>query len=286
MHAGAKTFCLIMLSLIISGCTKVGLFVANIPAELSDYQVFRDVSYGEELAQKLDLYVPPKKPDKSPVLVFFYGGRWTDGHKEQYRFVADTFIKEGYIVAIPDYRKYPDVKFPTFAEDAAKAVAWIQENIVAYGGNPEQIFVVGHSSGAHIGALIATDPKYLRGHNLNRHVIKAFAGLSGPYAFVPEAEDLKDMFGPPDRYPLMRAPNFVDGQQPPMLLIHGLKDTTVVLLNAEKLKSAIEQNGGDVKLATYKNLNHVETIGSLMWFWSYKSNIKEEIVRFFSKYRN
>lgn len=276
----SKSLLIMMASLLLSACTKIGLFVANTPAAFNDSRTFENITYDDKTKQTLDLYAP-QAAVKAPVLVFYYGGRWTDGHKEQYRFVADTFIKDGYVVVIPNTRKYPQVKFPKFAEDAAAALAWVHKNVGDYGGDSERIFMAGHSSGAHLAALISTDPQYLKAHNLSRDVIKGFAGLSGAYAFVPEAEDLRDMFGPPERYPLMRAPNFVDGKQPPMLLIHGLEDTTVVLENAAKLKDAIDKNGGEVALVTYKDLNHVETVGSLMWFWRYKSDIKERMVKFF-----
>lgn len=285
MRGFLKLLLIAMSSLFLSACTKAGLFFANVPASFNDASTYKNVSYGDKEQQTLDLYIP-QGVNKAPVIVFYYGGRWTDGHKEQYRFVADGFVKEGYVVVIPDYRKYPNVKFPAFVEDAASSFAWVYKNIEDYGGDPETIFIIGHSSGAHLGALIATDPQYLKVHDLDRKTIKAFAGMSGPYAFVPEADDLKDMFGPPERYPLMRAPNFVDGKQPPMLLIHGLEDEAVVLENAQKLKAAIDKNGGQVQLKTYKELNHVETIGSLMWFWRYKSDIKDEILAFFETHGN
>lgn len=272
----------VVLSILLSGCARVGLFVANVPASFNQSEKFQDIVYDAETQQKLDIYVPENAKEPAPVLVFLYGGRWTDGHKELYRFVADAFTKEGYVVVIPDYRKYPTVKFPAFAEDTAAAVAWVYNNADQYNIDKDRLFVAGHSSGAHLGALVATDPRYLKAYDLNRDIIKAFAGLSGPYAFVPEADDLKDMFGPPDRYPLMRASNYIDGKQPPMLLIHGLDDTIVVLENATKLQKAIEDKGGIVKLVTYDHLDHVETVGSLMWFWRYKSNTQKEMMDFFS----
>lgn len=284
MGVYSRVFLLCMTSLLLSACSKAGLFLANVPAAFNGAAIHEDLSYGPADAQKLDLHVP-QNARNAQTIIFFYGGRWSFGHKEQYRFVADTFLEQGYIVAIPDYRKYPEVKFPAFAEDGAAALAWVHENIAAYGGDPDTLFVAGHSSGAHIAALIATDAQYLRAHNLERDIISGFAGLSGPYAFVPEAQDLKNMFGPPERYPLMRAPNHVDGDQPPMLLIHGLEDETVVLENAKKLRNAIREKGGVVELVTYEDLDHVETVGSMMWFWRYKSDIKERMLNFFENHK-
>lgn len=277
---------LIMLSLITSGCAKTGLFIANIPASFNAAKTYQNIVYNQETAQTLDLYVPKSMNQSFPVLVFFYGGRWTDGSKEQYRFIADAFTKQGYLVAIPNYRKYPNVKSPAFTQDGASAIAWIHANIGQYRGDSENIFVAGHSSGAHIGALVCADPKYLKAHNLTPNIIKGFAGLSGPYDFVPKEDDLKDMFGPPERYSEMQAPNFIKGQQPPMLLIHGLEDEIVLLKNAQNLEAAIAKNGGEVKLKTYKELNHIETVGSLMWFWDGKSDIKEQMIKFFDQHRD
>ncbi|MEC8484521.1 MAG: alpha/beta hydrolase, partial [Pseudomonadota bacterium] len=176
----------------------------------------------------MDIYVPSSaKAERAPVLVFFYGGRWTDGSKEMYPFVAKTFLDLGYVVVIPDYRKYPDVKFPAFVEDGAQAVAWTLDNVAEYHGDSSRLFIMGHSAGAHIGALISADERYLAQLNHSTQNIKALAGLSGPYDFVPEEEDLKDMFGPPDQYPQMTVTNFIEGNEPPMLLLWGKEDELV-----------------------------------------------------------
>ena len=272
-------------TLINGACTQVGLFAANVPSHFNGAKRIDNIAYGEAPLQKLSLHIPPSATESTPapVLVFFHGGRWSDGYKEQYKFVSDAFVQEGYIVALADYRKYPDVKFPAFVEDAAAALAWVHNNIGEYHGDTARLYLAGHSSGAHMAALVATDPQYLGAHDLNRDIIAGFAGLSGPYAFVPEEPDLKDMFGPPERYPLMRAPNYVDGGQPPMLLLHGLDDETVVLKNAEKLRDAIEGEGGQVTLKTYEGIDHIETVGSLMWFWSYKAPVKEDMLEFFQQ---
>ena len=145
------------------------------------------------------------------VVVFFYGGRWTYGAKEDYRFVAATFVKEGFVVVIPDYRKYPQVRFPVFVEDGAKALAWVSDHIVEWHGNPARIHVVGHSAGAHIGTLLTADARYLAEEGKDRSLtIHDFAGLAGPYAFTPDEPDLEDMFGPPQNYPIMQVTTFID----------------------------------------------------------------------------
>lgn len=273
------------LALLLAGCGNIGTKLANLPVRFSDEQVNRDVSYGPEAWQKLDLYYPTHVQNEPlPVILFFYGGRWTDGSKAQYAFVADRFTKLGYAVAIADYAKYPHVKFPTFVEDAAAAIAYLHAQADKWQLDAGRLFVLGHSSGAHIGALAITDPHYLRQAGCTRACVAGFAGLAGPYAFTPEEEDLKDMFGPPERYPQMQVPNFVDGKQPPMLLLYGDKDDIVGEFNHQRLAQMIEQTGGQVTVKRYANLNHISLAGSLSWIYDQKAPVTDDIDTFFQQY--
>ena len=115
--------------LLITGCTSVSSFFANIPTYFDDVQVTKNVVFNADHKLKLDVYYPPKSVlEKKQILVFFYGGSWETGSKELYPFVGSMFAKQGYTVVIPDYRKYPDVKFPEFMFDAADAVEWTKKN--------------------------------------------------------------------------------------------------------------------------------------------------------------
>ena len=266
----------------LTACTDAAFCVANLPAAFSSVSVTRDLAYGDGPSKTLDLYTPKAAAQASlPVIIFLYGGRWTVGEKGQYAFAADTLAQQGFIVAVPNYRKYPEVKFPVFVEDAAEAVAWVHDTIAAHRGDPGRIFLAGHSAGAHIGALIAADPKYLKAHNKSRSILTAFAGLAGPYDFVPEAEDLKDMFGPPERYAQMQVSSFIDGRQPAMLLLHGQKDDTVRLYNLERLAAAIRAKGGSVQTKIYPAVDHIQIVGALTVFWRHKAPVKDDLVSFF-----
>lgn len=268
--------------LLSTGCSAAGFALVNLPANLSgDVKIYK-AAYGSEKLQSLEIYVP-KTSKKTPldVVVFFYGGRWTSGSKEDYRFVGDKLARQGYVVVIPDYRKYPEVKFPAFAEDAAKAVAWTADHIADYGGDNSHLHLAGHSSGAHIAALITADPEYLKAENKDAHkLIRSFAGLAGPYNFTPDEADLKDMFGPPDRYPRMQVNTYVDGKEAPMLLLYGLKDDLVGPFNHEKLAEKIKQEGGRVSVKTYKDLDHVDMMKTFTWVGP-KSTILQDMVNFF-----
>ncbi len=271
----------------LSACTQAAFTVANLPAHLVDMNVKHDQPYGPEPSQKLDMYLPVDPKDKQlDVIVFFYGGRWTYGAKEDYRFVAATFVKKGFVVVIPDYRKYPQVRFPAFVEDGAKAIGWVIDHIAELHGNPDRIHVVGHSAGAHIGALLAADPHYLAEEGKDRSLaIHDFAGLAGPYAFTPDEPDLEDMFGPASNYPSMQVPTFIDGTQPPMLLLYGDKDRAVKYANLQKLKQRIMQRGGCVRSRIYSDADHTDLIGALSWWNRHRAPVVEDITKFFGACR-
>ncbi len=274
-----------LIALILAGCTQVGVGVANLPAKFSDTEIIKDVSYGDKEIQKLDIYVPSEaKNKKLPVIVFFYGGRWTDGSKGMYAFVGEAFAKNNYVTVIADYSKYPNVKFPTFVEDGAKAIAWVHDNIGDYGGNPDALHVSGHSSGAHIAALVTADERYLKAEGKNTSIIKAFAGLAGPYDFVPDAPDLKDMFGPPPNYPQMTVTTFIEGKEPPMLLLWGDKDEAVWQRNIDLLEARIKEKNGIVEAKIYPDIDHVDIVASLTWFYRSKAPVLKDVVDFFEKY--
>ncbi len=96
------------------------------------------------MRQKLGIYVPNIDRETFPVVMFFHAGRWTDGFKKQYEFVAMTLTNTGYVVLPLNTRLYPDVKFPTFAEDAAKSVVWVYKNIASYKKTKMYLFLVIH----------------------------------------------------------------------------------------------------------------------------------------------
>ncbi|PZP53291.1 MAG: esterase [Micavibrio aeruginosavorus] len=267
------------LAFLISACTQINMAVVNAPTHFGKVKSINDVAFGAEKWQRLDIYIPPNAAEnkKLPVIVFYYGGRWQEGSKNYYKFVGSALAKQGYIVVIPDYRKYPEVKFPAFVEDGAQSLSWIYDHIGEYGGNKNEIQIAGHSAGAHIAALLTTDERYLKHQGKDRSkVIKKFVGLAGPYDFVPYEDDLKDMFGPPSNYPQMQATTFVDGRQPPMLLLWGEKDQYVGKFNMDKLAERIRVNGGCVKTKIYPGVDHIWLLGDLSWLSNNKHGVLKD----------
>ena len=243
-----------------AGCSPIRLFNAVIPAD--GFIRTADLSYGELPRQRLDVYVPKGADAKPrPVVVFFYGGSWDSGSKESYLFVAEALTSKGFVTIVPDYRIYPEVRFPVFIEDAAQAFRWVKQNAAKFGGDPSRVFVMGHSAGAQIAAMLTFNNAYLEQVGLNKSGIKGFIGLSGPYDFLPLTSDrLKVIFGPEEGHALSQPINFVSGNEAPAFLVHGDKDTTVKPGNTVRLAQRIRDRGGTVSELHFPRLDHTDRI--------------------------
>jgi acetyl esterase/lipase len=257
-----------------SACSRLGFFAVNAPAAFGAYRRVTEVAYGQGPAQHLDVYLPERAADgPRPVVVFWYGGRWSEGDKADYKFVGAALAGLGYVCMIPNYRHYPAVKLAGFMDDAALAAAWAFAHAADYGADAKRLFLMGHSAGAHMAALLALDGRYLAAHSA-APPIAGFIGLSGPYDFLPLTDpDLIDMFGPPENFPRSQPITFalaeVPGVMPagprtaPMLLIHGLADDTVWPKNSINLATALERKNAVVTLKLYPKLKHADTVAAL-----------------------
>jgi acetyl esterase/lipase len=253
----------------------------------SSQTITRNIDFGSDYLSRLDIYLPHDKVgDRAvrPVIVYLYGGRWTYGSKNDYRFAAEAFTSLGYIVVIPDYIKYPAAKFPAWQKDVARAIAWTHNNIALYGGDPHELFVLGHSAGAQIGALLAADDEYLHNEGGSRNWIKAFAGLAGPYDFTPDEADLKDMFGPPARYAYMKPGNYIDGAQPPMLLLWGRNDSTVRESNISRLAAILQKTQSRYLVKYYDDTDHYDIAAALSIPARDRAPVVKDVNDFFRSY--
>ncbi|MFT3805903.1 alpha/beta hydrolase [Arenimonas sp.] len=212
--------------------------------------------YDQAQGLSLDLYRADRP--MAPVVVFFYGGSWRNGRREEYRFVASALADSGALTLVPDYGKAPAHPFPDFMHDAAHAVAWARANAARHGGDPQRIFVVGHSAGAHIAALLAADARYLAEAGLAPADLAGVVGLSGPYDFLPITNaELREVFGDEGQWPATQPVNFVDGDEPPFLLMHGLKDRLVDPRNSERLARRLGARGVPAQLRELPDSGHV-----------------------------
>ncbi|MEH6711050.1 MAG: alpha/beta hydrolase [Paraglaciecola polaris] len=250
---------------------------------LQPTDVVKDIPFAQQPWQTLDVYSSSIKDKPAPVLVFIHGGGWNWGSKDMYYFVAQAFVKRGYTVVVPNYIKYPAGRFPAFIEDGAQALAWVKANIVHYQGDPQQIFLAGHSAGAHTGALLLTDQHYLAEVGLSRSVIRGFAGIAGPYAFTPDSPEYIATFGP-DNFNNMKANLHVVGGEPPMLLLHAKGDSTVGQFNQQQLADAMALKQSPVETILYgENIDHTSILLKLHPWFAGDVNVGQDIDRYFQQ---
>jgi acetyl esterase/lipase len=148
------------------------LFLA-VPALAADFKLHRDLPYAEPKneRQALDVYAPAEGKDH-PIVVWIHGGGWRQGDKAGVQKKPEAFVEKGFVFVSTNYRFVPDVTVKEMAGDIAKAIRWVRDHAKAYGGDPNTIFVMGHSAGAHLAALVCTDDRYLKAEGLSLSIIK------------------------------------------------------------------------------------------------------------------
>lgn len=242
--------------LLIPGCSPLSAINALVPED--GHQRTVGVAYGPQSRQKLDVYRPDSVDNGKPVVVFLYGGSWKRGKRENYRFAGQAFASRGYVTVIPDYRTYPEVRFPAFVQDSAAAVAWVRKNISRFGGDPNRIVLAGHSAGAHIAALLAYDKRYLADADVPMTSIAGLVGLAGPYYFDPlKYVSLRGIFETVTDPDEARPVTFVKPGQASSLLIHGKDDTTVWPENSAELTKKLKEARVPVQYVELEDVGHI-----------------------------
>jgi acetyl esterase/lipase len=240
-------------TLLLAGCQTVVFGLANRGVGQPDATAVYDPQH----ALSLDIYRPADAKANAPVLVFFYGGSWQRGSRTQYRFVGRRLTETGAVVIVADYRLAPQTPFPGFMQDGARAVAWAREHAAQYGGDPQRVFIAGHSAGAQIAALLGTDARYLRAAGVEPKQLAGVIGLSGPYDFTIEGDTaLERAFGPKPQWPDAMAVRFVDGDEPPFLLAAGTDDRIVSPQQTFELARRLEAAGVPVQTLTLPDGSH------------------------------
>ncbi len=240
---------------LLAGCQNAMFSTFNAITPARDVEIRDGLVYDAERNLHADVFLPRLRQQTTPVVVFFYGGSWRNGSKAWYRFIGERLAALGVIAVLPDYRLYPKVQFPAFIDDAARAVVWARQNFAADG---QRLFLAGHSAGAHIAALVATDGTYLQSAGGSIDQLSGMVGYSGVYDFLPLTDDtLKATFGgTPDLWAASQPVNFIDGDEPPFFLVHGRNDRVVWPRNSESLSRALRAHHVPVELLLRDDLGH------------------------------
>ena len=213
---------------------------------------------------RLDIFMPASF-DPVPVIVYFHGGALRMGEKADACIVAKQFSALGIGVVTPNYRLTPAVMHPAHIEDAAAATAWVMQNIEDYGGDPERIYLAGHSAGAYLAVLLALDAKYLQAHSLSSTSIRGSIAIS-PFLYVEEtaADRPKDVWGidPVQWLAASVSPHIEEGKSP-MMLIYASGDDKWRKRQNKKFGKAMRALGNDVLVKQVPKRDHMSLISKI-----------------------
>lgn len=252
-------------SLALTAATRAGLALAN-ALERAAPRVVRhaDLSYGETPRQRLDVYAP-RSGQSRPLAVFVHGGNWTYFGKDDFRFVGAALAERGIVTVVPSYRRYPTVGLDDQLLDVAHAVRWAREHAARFGADPARLHLVGHSSGAHVAALLAYDAERLARVGGTPQWLAGFVGIAGPYWFATTANPhMRTFFGPARRQDTAQPVRFASSRAPRTLLVHGGADRMVRPRNSRELARRLAACGAPVELRCVPHDGH----GSALERWT------------------
>jgi acetyl esterase/lipase len=250
----------------------------------STYAVIEGASYGPNPRQKLDIYRPTGKPPAGgwPVVVFFYGGSWHWGHRAEYTFAGEALASRGVVALIADYRLYPEVRFPDFLDDSAMATGYALREAPRLGGNPQRVYVMGHSAGAYNAAMVALDERWLKTQGQSPAALAGWIGLAGPYEFLPITN--------PQAQVVFHHPAYPPGTQPidyvrrgaPRAFLGAARNDHLVnpVRNTEQMAERLKAAGAPVQLKLYDGVDHVTLVASMAWSLRWMSTVLDDVAGF------
>ena len=272
-----------LLLLILAGCSPLTVFDAVVRKDRGAGLVAAGQPFAYGPRGKLDIYAPIGTPPGAglPVIVFFYGGSWSMGKKEDYRFAGQALAAQGFVVVVPDYRLVQHARYPAFLEDGAAAVRWARANAARFGGDPDSIVLAGHSAGAYNAAMLSFDPKWL---GRDREAVKGMIGLSGLYDFLPlDAPVTKYTFGHVKDADSTQPVNFASSDDPPAMLLVGGKDGIVPPSNSERMAARLSQAGVPVETRVYEGVGHLGIMSTLSTLFRGKAPVLGDMAQFARK---
>ncbi len=239
-------------------------------------RTYRDLRYyngpnAHPTKHLLDLYLP-RQQTGFPLLVFVHGGAWTRGDKGAYagayQYLGAAVAGQEVGVAVINYRLSPEVMHPEHARDVARAFAWLYRNSGKYGWSPGRIYLIGHSAGAHLAALVAVDPSYLQALGLTPEIIKGVVAISGVYDLTLGGVTAKMLYEPvfgsdpktlTEASPALR----LTKNSPPFLVLYAQNDLPSLDVQARRFERALKRAGIQVKAAMIPGRDHVSIISGL-----------------------
>jgi arylformamidase len=233
----------------------------------ADFQVHRDLGYAEPKneRQTLDVYAPNQGKDH-PTVIWIHGGGWQQGDKTEVQAKPQAFVDRGFVFVSTNYRFVPNVTIKQMAGDVAKAIRWVHDHSKEYGGDPNTMFVMGHSAGAQLAALVCTDDRYLKAEGLSLSIIRGCVPVDGDTYDVPmqiatveerRAGIYRQKFGDEkSQQDLSPVTHVAKGKNiAPFLILH-VADHPETRAQSQRLAKALREAGVSAKAVPADGKNH------------------------------
>lgn len=253
-------------------------FVGQIFTSAAQTKAAKDIDYGLEqgkISNQLNIYYPADTIDKKGVIVFIHGGSWSSGKKETYWWLGRNLARKGLVAVIINYGLAPEQQYAQMAQDCATAVNWVSQHISRYGGNPERIFLMGHSAGGHLAELINADPKYLHAAGFKGEIKgvilnDAFGLDMNEYLSKAEHDDnyynfLRSFTDNPEIWTKASPLNYVQQIKNPHLIFYGEKTYPAIQLQSKRIQQLLTEQKVPSSIYPIKGKKHVGMISQMIF---------------------
>lgn len=252
-------------------------FLALIVISCRSTTAYKDIVYtkgqaGE--AVKMDIFTPKKTSDqKNPVLIFVYGGNWNSGNKNNYRLLAKNFARQNMTVVVPDYTVSPKADVDEMTKEIAAAIQFTKKNAAKYNGDPNRIFISGHSAGGQLATSAVMNPKYgIPENTISGIILIDAAGIDMKNyleKYPPTSADNYDVTWSkdPEKWKQASSIYFIDEKTPPFLIYVGEKTYPSIKLANENFVKALQPFQPDVK-PIMLNKKHIPMMLQYFLPWS------------------
>jgi acetyl esterase/lipase len=255
--------------------------------------VSKNILYGDEPSQDLDLYYPKPLAQAMkhqstinttyPMVVFVHGGSWESGNKEEYAFVGQSLAQAGYVTAVINYRKAPEHVYPDYVKDAAQAIAWSYDNAKRFYADPERLAVIGHSAGAFNAVAAVANEDFLAPYGIEPKDLSAVIGIAGPYSYDFRKFSSATAFGANATPDEVMPDRQIKGAQPPYLLLTAEKDKIVHATNTLKMTEALQAAGVTVENGEIKGASHATSIGAMAPPLRWVNDVRAQVLTYLDK---
>lgn len=273
--------------------TYLSIILATLLSSCLSSKKIKDLAYADKGERNLlDIYRPNNEKKLHDVIVFIHGGSWDTGKKDTYWFLGRNFARKGKVFVAINYPLAPEAQYQEMGYDCAKAIKWVKENIKQYGGNPDKIFLMGHSAGGHLAALINQDPKYFAKAGI-KNPIKGVI-LDDPFGLDID-QYLKAQINTDDKY----VPGFlqvfsrdekawidaspmykIDNINNPYLMFVGGKSFPAIKKQTPIFEDKMKTANKQVSLEVIKGKKHIGMITQMIFGWN---KLYDRIVGFTDK---